>query len=52
MKQSDGVAIVQDPDSARFFAMPRSALASVIVDYTVSLSGIAPLLVRLVAIDD
>jgi len=46
------VAIVQDPDEARFPAMPRSALASVTVDYTVPLSGIAPLLVRLVAFDD
>ena len=47
-----GVAIVPDPDSARFSAMPRSALACVTVDYTVPLSGIAPLLVRLVAFDD
>jgi two-component system, chemotaxis family, protein-glutamate methylesterase/glutaminase len=52
VKRSGGVAIVQDPDSARFSAMPRSALASVIVDYTVPLSGIAPLLVRLVTFDD
>jgi len=51
VKRSGGVAIVQDPDSARFTAMPRSALASVTVDYTVSLSSIAPLLVRLVAFD-
>jgi two-component system, chemotaxis family, protein-glutamate methylesterase/glutaminase len=49
VKRSGGVAIVQDPDDARFPAMPRSALATVIVDYTVPLSGIAPLLVRLVA---
>jgi two-component system, chemotaxis family, protein-glutamate methylesterase/glutaminase len=52
VKRSGGVAIVQDPDEARFPAMPRSALASVTVDYTVPLSGIAPLLVRLVAFDD
>jgi two-component system, chemotaxis family, protein-glutamate methylesterase/glutaminase len=51
VKRSGGVAIVQDPDEARFPAMPRSALASVIVDYTVPLSGIAPLLVRLLASD-
>jgi two-component system, chemotaxis family, protein-glutamate methylesterase/glutaminase len=51
VKRSGGVAIVQDPDEARFPAMPRSALASVTVDYTVPLSGIAPLLVRLVAFD-
>lgn len=52
VKRSGGVAIVQDPDSARFPAMPRSVLASVAVDYTVPLSSIAPLLVRLVACDD
>jgi two-component system chemotaxis response regulator CheB len=52
VKRSGGVAIVQDPDSARFPAMPRSALASVTVDYTVPLSHIAPLLIRLVAFDD
>ena len=52
VKQSGGVAIVQDPDSARFPAMPRSALASVSVDYTMPLSRIAPLLVRLLAFDD
>ena len=52
VKRSGGVAIVQDPDSARFPDMPRSALASVNVDYTVPLSRIAPLLVRLVASDD
>jgi two-component system, chemotaxis family, protein-glutamate methylesterase/glutaminase len=52
VKRSGGVAIVQDPDEAQFSAMPRSALASVSVDYTVPLSGIAPLLVRLVASDD
>jgi two-component system chemotaxis response regulator CheB len=52
VKRSGGVAIVPDPDSARFSAMPRSALACITVDYTVPLSGIAPLLVRLVAFDD
>ena len=52
VKRSGGVAIVQDPDSARFPAMPRSTLASVTVDYTVPLSGIASLLVRLVAFDE
>ena len=50
VKRSGGVAIVQGPDEARFPDMPRSALAS--VDYTVPLSRIAPLLVRLLAFDD
>ena len=52
VKRSGGVAIVQDPDSARFPDMPRSALASVTVDYTVPLSSIASLLFRLVTSDD
>ena len=43
---------LEDPDEARFPAMPRSALASVTVDYTVPLSHIAPLLVHLLAFDD
>ncbi len=49
VKRCGGVAIVQDPDPARFPAMPRSTLSPIAVDYTVPLSGIAPLLVRLVA---
>jgi two-component system, chemotaxis family, protein-glutamate methylesterase/glutaminase len=51
VKRSGGVAIVQDPDSARFPQMPRSALASVSVEYTMPLSLIAPLLVQLLASD-
>ena len=52
VKRHGGIAIVQDPDEARFSDMPCSALASVAVDYTVPLSSIAPLLVHLPAIDD
>jgi two-component system, chemotaxis family, protein-glutamate methylesterase/glutaminase len=52
VKRSGGVAIVQDPDSALYPAMPRSAVSSVTVDYIVPLSDIAPLLVRIVADDD
>jgi two-component system, chemotaxis family, protein-glutamate methylesterase/glutaminase len=47
VKQGGGVAIVQDPEEAPFPEMPRSALAQVEVDYTLPLSRIAPMLIRL-----
>jgi two-component system chemotaxis response regulator CheB len=49
LKRLGGVAIVQDPADALFPSMPASAARHVDVDYCVSLSEIAPLLVRLVA---
>jgi two-component system, chemotaxis family, protein-glutamate methylesterase/glutaminase len=51
IKQLGGIAIVQDPDDALFPSMPQSALASVTVDHVVPLTEIAPLLVRLTAIE-
>jgi len=47
VKQRGGVLIVQDPESARFPSMPRSALNTVQPDYCVPVSEIAPLLVKL-----
>jgi len=44
-----GLAIVQDPDEAIAPSMPRSALAYVEVDYTVSVTEMGPLLGRLAA---
>ena len=48
VKNSGGIAIVQDPSDAEAPNMPRSALANVDVDYCVTVGEIAPLLVRLV----
>ncbi|HYK20823.1 MAG TPA: chemotaxis protein CheB [Pyrinomonadaceae bacterium] len=47
IKQRDGLAIVQDPKEAPFPSMPLSVLHSVTVDYSLPLSEIVPLLVRL-----
>lgn len=48
IKQRGGMAIVQDPDDALFSGMPQSALEHVEVDHCLPLSGIAPLLARVV----
>jgi two-component system, chemotaxis family, protein-glutamate methylesterase/glutaminase len=47
IKQLGGVAVVQDPEDARFRAMPARALEYVTADHVVPLSGIPPLLVQL-----
>ncbi len=48
VKQQGGIAVVQDPEEALFPDMPKSAIASVEVDYIVPLSQMAALLKRLV----
>jgi two-component system, chemotaxis family, protein-glutamate methylesterase/glutaminase len=48
IKRRGGVAVVQDPDDALFSGMARSALEHVNVDHCLPLSGIAPLLARIV----
>jgi two-component system chemotaxis response regulator CheB len=48
IKQRGGRAIVQEPSDALFPDMPRNALESVPVDYTLPLQEIAPLLTSLV----
>lgn len=48
VKSFHGIAVVQDPDDADYSGMPQSAIQHVEVDHIVPLSGIGPLLVRLV----
>jgi two-component system chemotaxis response regulator CheB len=47
IKQRGGTAIVQDPDDAQFPGMPRAALSSVALDYSLPSGEIGPLLLRL-----
>ena len=47
IKRLGGMAIVQDPKEALFPSMPLNAMEHVGVDYTVPLSELGPLLVRL-----
>lgn len=47
IKQCGGIAIVQDPATALAPSMPRSALETAAVDYTLPLDEIAPALVDL-----
>ncbi len=48
IKQRGGIAIVQDPDEARYASMPQSALEHVKIDYTLPLVEIAPRIVTIV----
>jgi two-component system chemotaxis response regulator CheB len=48
VKQCGGITIVQDPNEAAWPLMPQSALKHVEVDYTVPLSSMASLLIRLI----
>jgi two-component system chemotaxis response regulator CheB len=50
IKGCGGTAIVQDPATAIQPSMPASAMASVAVDHCLPLAGIAPVLVRQVAL--
>ncbi len=47
VKRFGGVAVVQDPNDARFDGMPSSAIEHVDADYILPLSSIAPILVSL-----
>jgi hypothetical protein len=52
VKDRGGVALVQDPASAEFPAMPQSAIANVEIDRVVALDGLAHELVRRVQKSD
>jgi len=47
IKERGGLAVVQDPDEARYPSMPLSALRYVQADYRVRLAELGPLLIRL-----
>ncbi|HEY7614743.1 MAG TPA: chemotaxis protein CheB [Gemmatimonadales bacterium] len=47
IKQRGGIAIVQDPDTALYSGMPRSAVERVPIDHVVPVTAMAKLLVRL-----
>jgi two-component system chemotaxis response regulator CheB len=47
IKQAGGFAIVEDPLTARFSAMPSAAVSASVVDCVLPLEQIAPLLVKL-----
>lgn len=47
IKQRGGLTIIQDPEEARFPAMPLSVLQGMKVDYSLSVREIAPLLDKL-----
>jgi two-component system, chemotaxis family, protein-glutamate methylesterase/glutaminase len=49
IKARGGIAVIQDPKDALYPGMPRSVLQNIEIDYSVPLTGIAPLLVRLVS---
>ncbi|HEY9872102.1 MAG TPA: chemotaxis protein CheB, partial [Candidatus Obscuribacterales bacterium] len=50
VKANGGLAIVQEPATAESRIMPEAAIASVGVDWILSLSDIAPFVVKLLAV--
>jgi two-component system chemotaxis response regulator CheB len=48
VKKCGGATVVQDPDTAAYASMPRSALANVKVDHCVPLDAMGPVLERLI----
>jgi two-component system, chemotaxis family, protein-glutamate methylesterase/glutaminase len=47
IKESGGLTIVQDPETAEIGSMPRAAIAATDVDYVLSLTDIRELLIKL-----
>jgi two-component system, chemotaxis family, protein-glutamate methylesterase/glutaminase len=52
IKARGGLAVVQDPQTASAMAMPRAALEATPVDHVVDLQQIAPLLIRMSALEE
>ena len=52
IKARGGLAVVQDPQTALATAMPRAALEATPVDHVVDLGRIAPLLIRMSALEE
>ena len=46
IKESGGIAIVQNPETAEIATMPKAALAATEVDFTLELGDMAALLSR------
>ena len=46
VKESGGLVIVQDPDEAEYDGMPRSAIATTLVDHVAPLSGMPEILLE------
>lgn len=52
IKDRGGLAVVQDPKTASAIAMPRAALEATPVDHVLDLLQIAPLLIRISALEE
>jgi len=52
IQQRDGIAVVQDPDEARYRSMPESAIRGLTIQYIVRAAEMGPLLARLAMTDN
>jgi chemotaxis response regulator CheB len=52
IKEKGGTTIAQDPDTAEYGPMPRSAIATGMVDFVLPLVDIAPAIITLITKGD